>query len=88
MKITGQLMIRETNAEIDGRKVVMVFGVIAAEKGQTIDLKGEHQYDVVGMEVMGDLRLHIVQASALDRTELAKRGHTPNQLLCSPIWRV
>lgn len=88
MKITGQLMLRETNQEIDGRKVYTVFGLIAPGKGETLTLEGEHQYDVVGMEVMGDLRLHIVQASAIDRTELAKRGHTPNQLLCSPIWRI
>ena len=87
MKITGQLMIRETNAEIDGRKVVMVFGVMAAEKGKTIDLKGEHQYDVVGMDVLGDLRLQIIQASEIDQTE-ANRGMTPSQLLCCPIWRI
>ena len=63
MKITGQLMVRKTNCEIMGREVVMVFGVIAAEEGQTIDLEGEHQYSVVGMDVMGDLRLQIIQAS-------------------------
>jgi len=87
MKITGQLMFRETTAEIDGRKVMMVFGVIAAEKGQTIDLKGEHQYSVVGMDVMGDLRLQVIQASEIDHTEHS-RGSTPSQLLMEPIWRI
>ena len=88
MKITGQLMIRETNAVIDGKKIVMVFGVIAAGEGETIDLEGEHQYTVVGMDVMGDLRLQIIQASKTVPPEEYNKGATPSQLLCSPIWRV
>jgi len=88
MKITGQLMIRETNAVIDGRKVVLVFGMLAAGKGETIDLKGEHQYAVVGMDVMGDLRLQIIQASGAEPAEEYRTGMTVDQLLCCPIWRV
>lgn len=88
MNITGQIMIRETNQEIDGRKVVMVFGVMAAGKGEVIDLKGEHQYAITGMDVMGDLRFTLIQASETETPDEYNRGATPSQLLCSPIWRI
>lgn len=88
MKITGQILVRETNVVIDGRKVIMLIGMIAAGEGETIGLMGEHQYDVVGMDVMGDLRLQLIQASAIDRTDLAKRGLRPDQLITTPIWRI
>jgi len=87
MKVTGQLMIRKTNAVIDGREVVMVFGVIAAGKGEIIDLKGEHQYSVVGMDVLGDIHLQIIQASKIDRTK-ENGGMLPGQILTQPIWRI
>lgn len=84
--ITGQLMVRETNTMIDGRKVVMVFGLLAAAKGEVIDLKGEHQYTISGGDLMGDYHFTLFKDSAVDRTNDA-RGDTPSGLLCLPIWR-
>lgn len=86
-KITGQLMVRKTNVTVDGREVVMVFGMIAAAKGEVIDLEGEHQYTVSGGDLKGDLHFTLFKDSAVDRTDDA-RGDTPSSLLCSPIWRI
>jgi len=44
--ITGQLVFRETQEEPDGRKLMMVVGVIAVPKD--LELKGEHKYTIGG----------------------------------------
>ena len=40
--ITGQLLVRESSMAVDGRQLLMVIGIIAAEAGADIGLKGEH----------------------------------------------
>ena len=86
--ITGQIIIRETESTVDGRELVMFFGIMAAEKGAKIDLKGEHQYILVGEEINpGVIELQIAKSTEIARTDEI-RGDTPSGILTMPIWRV
>ena len=86
--ITGQLMIRKTSKVINGREVMMVFGVMAAGEGEAIDLKDEHQYTLVGTDAVGrDCSLALLKDGPVDQTDFAY-GCRVDQLLTSPIWRI
>ena len=86
-------MIREsggtTEACPDGKKLVMVFGVVAIP--ENTELKGEHKYSLVGHEVPDkDINLavwHLALETGEDCTN-ESRGHDVSGLLMAPRWKV
>jgi hypothetical protein len=83
--VTGQLFFRGTRREClnkDGRKLMMVVGVIAVP--DNFAMKEEHQYVVSGL---GPGTILIVDPeTGIDYTDLA-RGLALGQLVTEPIWR-
>lgn len=87
-EITGQLFFREAAGKDengrefrtkDGRKLMMVCGIVAVPEDAPI--KPEHQHTVVG-----NMPYLIVTGEAIDRTEMA-RGNSIEGLLTQAIWR-
>ena len=90
-KIVGQLVFRETTIESDGRKVMMVIGLMAFPEFFTP--KGEHQYVIHGTSmsinaIMNNCSgLVLEHSSELDVSEHTL-GNNLGQALLEPIWRV
>lgn len=94
--ITGQLFFRDATARDenglsgfktkDGRKLMMVCGVIAVPEETVI--KPEHQHVVIGNAgtPSGDSGYLTIMPHAIDRTEMA-RGNSIDGLLTQAIWR-
>jgi hypothetical protein len=81
--ITGMLFFRTAVEELpfnDGRKLMMVCGIVAVP--QDSHIKPEHQHPVMSMDGFN----LTIDTDSIDRTELA-RGKTPNGILSEPIWR-
>jgi hypothetical protein len=86
--VTGQLFLREKGRAADGRRLVMVAGIIAVP--DEANIPSEHQVTVAGSMVGDDLmRLAVLMASGhtVDR-QVEGNGYTLSALLCLPIWRV
>lgn len=82
--VTGQVIFRDAGknkASKDGRKLLMVVGVIAVSEDTKV--KGEHQYVVVGQSVE---QLVVLLDTEMDRSEESK-GHALGSLVTLPIWR-
>jgi len=75
--MTGEVFVRDTNIEKNGKKLFIVVGIISADSIESLTLFGEHQYAVKNLELI----------NPVDRKELAKGMGTDN-LLREPIWRV
>lgn len=76
---SGQLFFRETGHEHEGRKVMMVVGLVAFKDPPL----GEHQYTIIGKETA----MMLVDDSEIDLTEMA-RGQSLDGMLTMPIWKV
>jgi hypothetical protein len=93
-EISGQLIVRDTHASGGnpagpGRKLVMVFGILAVP--EDFPLEGEHQYATIG--IVSDtqaVRLNILPEFGRDLLvgEQNYDGYRPDQLLTAPIWKV
>lgn len=88
--VTGQLYLRPKNQEVNGRKLIMVFGVIAVDDDTLIPPE-------TMVPVQGQLRSfdRVLQINAHCDIKLPAEyaGHTgesftPNQMFTMPIWRV
>lgn len=80
-EITGQFILRDSVKDEDGRRIMMVVGVIAVPEGS--ELKSEHQYTVTG----SDSVLNILPDSKDVKEDIA--GMRADQILCRlPLWRV
>ncbi len=86
--ITGQVVVRDTNTRamtedgtLDKRKLVFIMGVLAVP--DNFELKGEHQYTVVG----SGNDLTILPESAIDLKDRIC-GLRADQVLTSKLWRV
>ncbi len=83
--VTGTLIFRDSSGPTrteDGRRVMMVFGVIAVP--DEFQPQGEHQYVVVGDKEGKSLTVLKDGAKKIDEKY---HRYRPDQLLCSPIWR-
>lgn len=94
-KISGQLIVRNTSSSQKhvagpGRKLVMVFGVLAVP--EDFPLEGEHQYAVLGkVDELRGVVTHILPDYGRDIAVAFKEsvdGWRPDQLLTAPIWKV
>lgn len=83
-KITGQIIARDMGEYRDGRRLVMVFGVIAVPDGV---LASEHQYTVYGSHHEHGATVTILADTKQDVSDVSL-GSTPSGLLCSGMWRV
>lgn len=83
--ITGQLIFRKTDKKIDGKEILMTFGLLGIQ-GNTI-IQGEHQYVVSGLECKGVTQLHIHMRQLVNVSEYTI-GNTPGGIFTTPIWRV
>lgn len=86
-KLTGHLFVRDGQGNAaDGRRLMMVVGVIAIPKDA--EIKGEHQYTLIGNKFEDGFRLSMLGgAEAIDRTAEAK-GENLGNLILQAIWRV
>lgn len=75
--MTGQLFVRETGMEKDGKKILMVFGIVDADELEALTLKAENQYTIKNLELV----------YPIDRKSMS-RGVSPDSLLREPIWKV
>jgi len=78
LETTGQLFFRETDKEHDGKKIMMVVGLVAFKTPPP----GEHQLTVIGR----DNGMVLVEGSEIDLTETA-RGQDLGGMVMLPIWR-
>lgn len=88
--LVGQLFFRETaQKRLDGKKLMLVVGLVAVpEKMGVEEIKGEHQYNIIGgAEPLGGLHVYVETLTARDWTEEA-RGETADGILQYPMWRV
>lgn len=88
----GQLFVRLASNMDDGRKLLMLSGIVAVDKDSIVQdvLKGEHQYTVLLEEdntTVNQLDMKIFLDGVVDH---GKRFHgwTVGQILTEPIWRV
>jgi len=94
-QITGQIIFRQNKQSIDhkdsivpdDKKLMMFVGVVAVPKNT--DIKGEHQYTIVGEEIKGLFKtsLEILNSSEINRKDQSQ-GLALGQLLEQPIWRI
>lgn len=81
-EITGQIIARNSCTDEDGRRIVMIVGVLAVPADDPELLKGEHQYTIVGT----GHNLTILTEAKDMTDELV--GLRADQILCRPLWRV
>lgn len=84
-QITGQLFFRGPKKGPDGAQVMMVVGVLKLP--DDTEIKGEHQYTVVGAKQDGLVRLDLLLDTGADLTERTWQRR-PEQILTDRIWRV
>lgn len=85
MDITGQVIVRDTTTRVNGKRVLMVVGLLAVPDDF---LENHHQYTVAGnLNGYEGADLVLYTEHAVDRDELAK-GTGLGHLLTQPIWRV
>lgn len=86
---SGQLFFRHQGAamhlDMTQRELFAVAGIVAVPKH--IDIKGEHQYPVAGINHPADGLIVGIDPVGYDMTERAK-GKNIGGLLLEPIWRV
>jgi hypothetical protein len=87
---SGMLFVREASIRnappaVDGRRLVMVAGVLALPADA--DLPGEHQFVVSGTVDEEGLHVTVHRDGAIDQTDVTL-GRTIDGVLLYPIWRV
>lgn len=75
MTITGQLFLRDKGRGPNGKRLMMVVGVIGVP--EDTDLEGEHQYTISNLTL----------CDGVDLSERV-RGFGASNLLTESIWRV
>jgi len=86
-EITGTLYARRSVKDApDGRKVFMLFGIVALPEG--VEMEEEKIYTVIGQEVSDTIRLNLMMP--LDPPqEVIVRSYTVGQLMLWPgMWRI
>jgi len=88
--VTGQIIFRDTNKKAfdldrSNRKLVSFVGIIAIP--EHFPIKGEHQYNVIGVDTISGLELTTLVNTKKDISEIT-RGLGLGQLIREPIWRV
>lgn len=88
--ITGQVIVRkkENAPTKDGRILYAVFGIIAVP--EDVDLRSEHQYPLVCYQPYTNWGFLSLELDTVEGKDLSERtlGHTPDGILCQPLWRV
>lgn len=86
--ITGQLFFRDANQKSeDGRRLIMVVGVIAI--GDNEEDVSEVKMDVTGVSTLNSLNLTVLKKSKEDMSENNNTiASTAGDLLLKPIWKV
>jgi hypothetical protein len=85
-KVSGMLFFREAGEIEEGRKLMMVVGILAIP-GDGAEVKGEHQAIITGEKVNDCLWLTaLCGPHMVDRTEEGK-DEALGSLLLQPIWR-
>lgn len=80
MDVTGQIITRHTGESLNGKKLLVVVGIIAVP--EDTHLEDDHQYTVAGTD-----QLLTILPDGVDRVKEC-RGQTASGILTSPIWRV
>lgn len=83
-KISGQLFFRDMGEAADGRRLYLIVGLVAFP--ESVPIKDEHQYTVMGAHYPGYLSFTMPEAYAVYPG--VKSGATPDDLVTSPIWQV
>lgn len=90
-QLTGQILTRPSGSFApDGRKLVMLVGVVAVDKDSPLTKEGM-QFIVAGPSDFHDvtrlLPINVLQDGQTDRSKLAD-GEELGHMLLEPIWRV
>lgn len=80
MDITGQIITRDFGQKQNGKKVLMIVGIIAVPEDAYFE--SDHQYTVAGND-----QLLSILPDGIDRVDEC-RGQTAGGMLTLPIWRV
>jgi hypothetical protein len=90
-KISGQLIIENRGVLVpnDPRAILLVFGMVGVDPIMAANFKGRKQYPVLGHSLFEDCGLSL--STVMEGQPLPDHygfGHTVDQLLTSPIWRI
>lgn len=81
----GQLIFRDAGRHSNGKRLMMVCGVIGVP--DEFPLKGEHQYTVGVTELTDLVSIAVLPETAIDRTERI-RGWGLGATLTEPMWKI
>jgi hypothetical protein len=81
-RFTGQVIIRDSGEKRDGKRLVMVVGILAVPEGF---LESECQYRISGIENDGIANMMLDETSKTD-VSAETRGNSLGHLVTLPIW--